>query len=752
MKIQPIVLFLFFFKLFQAQVIDGGQMNTVSIFPDKKSKNLIREVIENHKKNSPEKQKFYQYNAYTKFLITTNRDSILKDRLYVSPPKKKEKEKGLTITIGEDHEDITLLDILKKGHIFIGERAMEHYYSKQKGRKNIVKANRIAGLKSPLYEFAAMDIQSVNLKDPYFIFLGVKYINPISKAGLGKYRYQIVDTLSINGRPTVEVKFRPIGDSVRKHLRGNVWIDQETFGIAKFNVNEATSKKTNEIISEYQLKNGSWFPIRQSFKFNTGRYDYVAETLEEDGKGVIVLDTLSKSQPIMVYGNTYFNSLKINEWIDKKVFRGYESEVDSKAYRLTQEEWKQYRQGIELDEVEKSTYLNLDSIGEKVKADRFIKYGRVALTGYYPIKKVDLDLTSLFNYNEYEGIRLGTRFKTNHEFHDRWQFEGNVAYGFKDHHWKYGAGVSYLVNKPNYGILGVHYSDDVNSFGAQQFAMKSPYRDFRENLDRFHNDLFVKEKKGSIFYQHDFFNTATFKVKFSRNQKEAAFDYAYENQSKFDFFDLEFGLKWSPKSKFARTDYGKVTLENNFPVFQFDLTQGLKSFEADFDYTKLDLQMQHQIENPFGKMNLQVNSGIVFGAVPLMNLYAGNGNSSLKNGVFKNFNAAGTNSFETMGEGEFFSDRFASIQLKQYFPTFKLFKKPILTNWVYRGIIGNIEDEEKHSLNFNTLEHYYQETGFEANNLFLIFGLGAYYRLGAYHLKDQGENFSVKLTAKINLF
>ncbi len=748
MKIQLIVFFLFFFKSFQAQVIGGGQIKAVSIFPDKESKNLIQEVIKNHEKNSPEKQKFYQYNSYTKFLITTNRDSILKDRLYVFSSKKR--EKGLTIR--KDHEDIKMLDVLKKGHIFIGERAMEYYYSNQKGHKNIVKANRIAGLKSPLYEFAAMDIQSVNLKDPYFIFLGVKYINPISKKGLGKYRYQIIDTLNLRGRPSIEVKFRPIGDSVRKHLRGRIWIDKETFGIAKFNVNEATSKKPNEIISEYQLKSSSWFPLKQYFKFNTGRYDYVVETLEEDEKGAIVLDTLSKSQPIMVYGNTYFNDLKINELIDKKVFRGHESEVDPKAHRLTQEEWKQYRKGIELDEVEKSTYLNLDSIGEKVKTDQFIKYARVVLTGYYPIKKVDLDLTSLFNYNEYEGFRLGTRFKTNREFHDRWQLEGNVAHGFKDHHWKYEAGASYLVNKPNYGILGIHYSDDVNSFGAQQFAMKSTYRDFRENLDRFHDNLFVKERRGSIFYQQDFFNTATFKVKVSRNQKEATFDYAYKNHSKFDFFDLELGLKWSPKSRFARTDYGKVTLENNFPVFQFDVTQGLKSLEANFNYTKLDFQMQHQIENFFGKMNLQLNSGVVFGEVPLMNLYTGNGNSSLKTGVFKNFNVAGTTSFETMGEGEFFSNRFASIQLKQYFPTFELFKKPIPTNWVYRGIIGNIEDKQKHSLSFNTLEHYYQETGFEVNNLFLVFGLGAYYRLGAYHLKNHGENFSVKLTVKINLF
>ncbi|APD06702.1 hypothetical protein UJ101_01178 [Flavobacteriaceae bacterium UJ101] len=749
MKIQFNILFLLFSGIAFSQIIEGGEIEVVQIVPDKESKALIRKVIDKQNENMPEKQDFYQYNSYIKFLITTNRDSILNDRLYI--PRKEEKKKQKGIVLGKDQE-ITMLDVLKKGHIFIGERAMEHYYSKEKGYKNIVKANRVAGLKSPLYEFAAMDVQSVNLKDPYFVFLGVKYINPISKAGLGKYRYQIIDTLNLRGRPTIEVKFRPIGDSIKKHLRGNVWIDKETLGVAQFNVNEASSKKPNEIVSEYQFKKGSWFPFKQYFKFDTGRYDYVAETLEKNKQGVIVLDTLSKSQPIRVLGNTYFNEFEINIPIDKKIFRGHESEVDSKAYNLTQEEWKYYRQGIELDEVEKSTYLNIDSIGEEVKVDRFLKYGRAALSGYYPIKMIDLDLTSLFNYNEYEGIRLGTGFKTNYKFDDRWQLEGNVAYGFKDHRWKYGLGMSYLVNKANYGIIGGRYFDDISPFGSQQFAMKSPYRDFRENLDRFHNEWFTKEKNGSIFYQHDFFNTATFKIKASRNHKEAAFDYRYENQSKFDFFDLELAVKWSPKSKFARTDYGKITLENNFPVFQLNTTQGLANLGGDFEYTKFDFKGQHQIENPIGKLNFQVNSGVVLGDVPLMNLYAGNGNSSLRNGVFKNFNIAGITSFETMGEREFFSDRFASFQMKQYFPPFKLFKKPIFTNLVYRGIIGDLDDKEKHSIYFNTLEDYYQEAGVEVNNLFLIFGLGSYYRFGAYHLNDQGENFSVKLTAKIDLF
>ena len=744
MRIKLIILFICCSSLLFSQIIEGGDIGIVSITPNKTSKELIKKVINNYKNNIPEKQDFYQYNSYIKFLITTNRDSILNDRLYI-PKKSKEKKQ-------KKGNDIEMLDILNKGHIFIGERAMQHFYSNEKGYKNIVKANRVAGLKSPLYEFAAMDIQSLNLKDPYFVFLGRKYNNPISKSGLNKYRYYIIDTIDYKGLETIKVKFRPIGDSVKKHLRGHVWIDKNTRGIVKFNVNEASSKKENQIISEYHLKEGSWFPLKQSFEINTGKYDYVAETLEKNKQGVTVLDTFSKSQPIMVYGNTYFSDLEINTPIDKKTFRGHESEIDSKAFNLTQKEWKSYRQGIELNEIEKKTYLNLDSIGEKIKADRTLTFGRAVLSGMYPIKMIDLDLTSIINYNDYEGFRLGSAFKTNHLFDDRWQLEANLAYGFEDHNWKYGVGTSYLLNKPNYGIIGIHYSDDISPFGAQQFTMKSPYRDFRENLDRFHNDLYTKEKKFNLYFQQDFLNTAIFKFNISRNQREAAFNYTYNNENTFDFFNLELAVKWSPKSKFARTDFGKVTLENNFPTFQLNTTKGINGLGGDYDYTKFDIKLQHEIENPLGKTNILINSGIVFGDTPLTNLYAGNGNSSLRNGVFKNFNLAGTTSFETMGEGEFFSDRFSSIHINHYLPTFKILKKPIQTSLIYRGLIGDLNHKEDHSIEFNTLENYYQEAGFEVDNLFFIFGLGSYYRFGAYHLNNEGENFSVKLTAKIQLF
>ena len=738
-----IVFFTFFIFNFAQQRVEYDE---VKITADNQAKNLIKKVLQEQKKNAPEAQSNFQYSSYFKMLITSNRDSILKDRLYTPEKKENPAKKGKGLEIGL--ENIEMIDVLKRGHIFIAERAIDHYYSKEYGKKNIIQANRFSGVKSPVYETAALEAQSFDLSQPEFVFLGNKFVNPISNQGITEYRYKIIDTTFINQRSAINVAFKPIGDSIEGHLRGNVWIDKATLGVMKFDVDQAKTKKHNEIIGEYELIEGSWFPSLLHFKINAGRYDYVSEKITET-EHEIHLDTIKKSQPILLLGVTHFNNRKVNTPIDKKIFRGYESEVMPQAFSLTPEQMQTYRQGYELDSIEYNTYQYIDSLGKAAKVDKWIRLGRAAMTGSAKIGRVDLDLTSIYNYNPYEGNRLGARFKTNYDFDDRWGLEGYFAYGFKDHRWKYGGGVSYLVNKPYFGIIGVRYFDDISNFASPTYSFENNYRNFRENLDRFNNDLFTKERNGTLYYQQDFWKTFSGKISLSRNQKEAVFGYQYLGENVFDFFDIALGVKWSPNDNYTRTEFGKVVLDQNSPVFQANVTQGIKALGGEYQYTRLDFKAQHQWNNPIGNLDILLRSGWAWGDLPLTNAYVGNGNTYLETGVFNNFTVAGENSFETMGIGEFYSDKYASFQVKQNIKGIKIFKKDLDINWLYRSLIGDMNQPEKHSFAIKSPSDYFQETGVELHNVFSIFGLGAYYRFGSYHLEHESQNFAVKMTVKI---
>ena len=70
---------------------------------------------------------------------------------------------------------------------------------------------------------------------------------------------------------------------------------------------------------------------------------------------------------------------------------------------------------------------------------------------------------------------------------------------------------------------------------------------------------------------------------------------------------------------------------------------------------------------------------------------------------------------------------------------------------LYQVITGAKPQQNFVNTPFTWLQKPFQETGLEVNNLFkynfMAFGIGGYYRLGAYQYKDLENNLSLKLNA-----
>jgi hypothetical protein len=66
--------------------------------------------------------------------------------------------------------------------------------------------------------------------------------------------------------------------------------------------------------------------------------------------------------------------------------------------------------------------------------------------------------------------------------------------------------------------------------------------------------------------------------------------------------------------------------------------------------------------------------------------------------------------------------------------------------------LGSLVQRERHlGLDFNTLEHGYNELGMELNKIFAGFGLSFAYRYGAYHLPEFEDNISFKFTFYLSI-
>jgi len=134
-------------------------------------------------------------------------------------------------------------------------------------------------------------------------------------------------------------------------------------------------------------------------------------------------------------------------------------------------------------------------------------------------------------------------------------------------------------------------------------------------------------------------------------------------------------------------------------------------------------------------------------------LYHAYPNNITKETILNRFSVAGVNSFETMYFNEFFSNRFATLQLKHFVKPFKISERyrPQLV-LISRFALGDINDIERHeNITFGSLEKGYSEAGFEINKLLFGFGLSFAYRYGGYHLSKLNDNIAAKFTFNVSL-
>src|SRR5690606_8941498 len=442
------------------------------------------------------------------------------------------------------------------------------------------------------------------------------------------------------GKEIIVVSFFPQKRIPNKpQIKGNVWIDKNKKALVHFYAENLSDTNVAELEVDWTNFKNYWFPKQQRFRMDGGEISYpsVKDSVSPDGE--VILDTIKKKEKVWLHLTTSFKDIVSPKEFDVKEFRGYTNEIDLNSMDNPEQTLQTYRDEA-LTEMEQNTYVKIDSIGEKYNMDRNIRLLRILGSGgKYSIGKFDWDLTKLFNYNDYEGFRLGIGGNTNYKFNENVSLNGYVAYGFRDEKFKFGGGVDWLVNKPYSGKVFAGYEQDVEASGRNPIPLQNNYLQFLSgNLTNIYNDHFFSYRKVKLGYQQDLFQNVTFSISGIYNEKTAEFEYQYQNMrpdEKFLSFDTELALRWAPKDQNVRTPFGKVTISSGMPVFYLRLAQGWNVFNADYTPTKLDLTYLDRFQTVFGQTNLQVRAGAVFGDAPIFNMFEGMGNAKRGDQIFK---------------------------------------------------------------------------------------------------------------------
>lgn len=702
---------------------------------DSIARNYVRKVIKQQSKNSLKKSDSYFFQSYTKFWSTIEQDSL---RLILNPKDKK------------DSSINNWRRFLNESHVFLSERAVDHKYSKRFGTKNIIKSSRISGLRTPIYELDAMQPVLINLDQSKFDFFFRGIVNPISNEGLGYYRYKIIEDFDYNGRATRIVGFTPIQRLNQRQLRGEFWIDEKSKALVKIIAENTDEQFYADFDAEWKLIENHWFPLYQIYRMESGYLGMDGIKIEVDK------EDQDEAERLWIFHQVQFKNHSTPVQYKRNEFLGYSTEAafETNTVEKAEEVMSQYRDQFTVKDT--MTYVKMDSISQKYNLEDKLKLMRIIQKGgKVDLGKVDLDLTKLFSYNNYEGFRLGAAFNTNEKWSDKYSVNAYTAYGFKDQTFKFGFGGDYFVNKPYSGRIYGTYAQDVSASGHLPQLLQSNFTKFiNGTVKNLYNDQYYSYKRYAIGYEQDIYRNVTFNVSMNYEKQNNEFTYQYENHEGWlDLYHTQLAVRWAPKDEYLRTPYGKVTVKQGQSVFYILANKYWTIGDSPFDAFRLNVNYSDIFETKLGKTKFNASVGAVFGEMTLMNLFEGMGNAKNKP-VFKNFGIATAQNFETMLPGEFYSDRYASFQIKHIFAGIRFGQHVVLPQLVYRGILGTMSHKQNHQqFEFKSPNHYFHETGFEVNNILLKnFGIGVYYRLGAYSFPRFEDNLHLKLTFNLNVF
>ena len=736
------------------KLINDLNEKKAEIYTENSVNNIIKKVIENRKTNDPEKGlSSFQYKNYEYLQVTANPDSITSkiDTIY----KKRFLRKPL---MKLDSTNYKFKKFSEKQHLYQTEKVNliqnNHYQYKE-----TVLATRMAGFEKPVYEYLGLKLISYSVYENPFEILEIPVQNPISSFGRKLYNYKLIDTVKIDGRSAYRIYFEPKKLNTNR-LRGLLYIDTLNFAICKayFRIYGVVNINATYTF-DYRKDIDIWFPKNRKFKISKGNNHEDIKILGGTIKFSSDLDlTESKNATDQAYisiESTPFD-IEINKPITFTKPR-VKIEVPNSSLKQDSDYWNAFKKDT-IDNRKLRTYTSIDSLSVSERIEHKLLLGRKIFNGYFPVSIFDIDLRSIVKYNNFEGFRLGLGAVTNSKLSEKYKIAFYGAYGLKDEEFKYGITPSYLAHKNSETWVSASYTNDISEIAQTNFATDSRrfkiYDPRPINISTFYNN-----KMSSVFVESKFLPKTSSYFGISHNQIQPLFDYTFVNEDKsytdYTITAVQLAFQWNPFSNYMQTPMGKIEYEKRHPKFSIQFTQTLPDLlDNDFVFSKIDFKTFYELSYLSGqKSSVLLQTGIAFGDVPITHLYSIVPNNLNREAILQRITFAGKNSFETMYFNEFFSNKYASLQLKHTFNKVRLGYKinPEFTV-VTRMAVGTNNNNNQHlGIGYKTMEDGFFESGVECNKIFKGFGLVAFYRYGPNQLANFDDNIAIKVSYNLDL-
>ncbi|NEN24611.1 carboxypeptidase-like regulatory domain-containing protein [Cryomorpha ignava] len=684
---------------------------------------IMRKVLARRDQNNPESLNHFKFSAYNKANIDIERtDSIQADLAKTG---------------------------FENAHFMMLESATEVVYKKPGKWNEKVLAGKMSGIKIPSISLVSNSFQPFTCYGNYLSVAGFDYLNPISPNSAARYKFTLRDSAQVEGEKVYIISFAPRKNAAEELMEGTLSISANSYALVNFlgkNTGEYTLMYF-EIRQAYTKTDSLWFPHESNTTYSFPNEDM--------------------GSTIIASSSTFIKDANL-QYIPKKGDFGI-ADIQTSALRkpVPDSMWTTIRDKP-LSIEESNTYAVYDTLPTQIlnSMNWFMNQSEALAQGRLNFGKVDFLLNHLAGFNQYEGFRLGAGLATSQKLVKWMSAEGYAAYGFKDEAWKYGGGLRFFIQPKRELELGLFYRSDVAEPGRMRFSKDIGYLQGGETI----RNLFIRRMNPVEQYEAALtyrpargLKLKTFFIREDRTLADA--DYFIDNvlsETNITSTSIGLELRYAPGESLMQTGRAFTAIKQSYPRMRFLINQALDNvFDGSTSFTQLQVEVEHEFKiRGVGTTRLFGNAGKVYGEnVPYPYLYFGRGGEGQTDvGILS------TGYFQTMDLYEFLNDEYFQTGFIHNFGSIfgikKSWSKPEL-KMAYMAAIGNLSDSNATDIPFAyaKMTKPYLEGGLMIDNILRMsntfyysgYGVGVFYRHGAYEMPKFGDNLSFIFSFAISL-
>lgn len=590
-------------------------------------------------------------------------------------------------------------------NLSVKEKASDvHYRLEPRKERELVTGIRRQGIDQVTSQESVQTLledifREIDLYDNDINILQNRFVSPLSAIGPDFYKYYLTDTVNIDGERCIELSFTPrlretFGFSGRLYVPEN----DSTMSVKRVSMHVPPGINLNFIENLY---------INQTYRRAS---DGSRLKMQDDMIAEIVI--VPGTQGLYVRRNTAYCDHDFNRYDDDRLFAELGETVVAPDAEIMDDAFWDERRYVPITDNERRVgdlLTQLRSVPVYYWGEKILK---VLVSGYIhtaPESKVDLGpVNTLVSTNDLEGVRFRVGGMTTAYLSRRWFSRAYVAYGTRDHKFKYKGEVEYSFADKKYHSrefpvhsLRLTHLYDVDMIG--QHYMFTNMDNIFLSWKRMKNEQITYHRVTDLTYtlelRNNFSVTAT--LKSERQEASRFMSFTTADGRSFPHYDettVGVRLRYAPGEKFYQTKSDRIPVNLDAPVFILEHIYGPKKLLGNmFEINRTELSVQKRFWfSAFGFTDIIVRGGHIWSVTPYPDMLIPNANLSY---------TIQPESFALMNPMEFVSDSYVSWDVTywangaifNYVPLLKRLK--LREVFAFRGYLGSLS--EKNNPQFN---------------------------------------------------